>query len=150
MLFLLFQLDQNRYVLDAREVAAVLPLVSLVQMPQSPPGVAGILNYRGAPVPAIDLCQLLLGRPARSRWHTRIVLVNYPNDSGGSHLLGLIAERATETVKRDPGDFVSSGVTAPYQGCVATDADGLTQWISVKQLLPAALTGLLFQQQVVH
>lgn len=150
MLFLLFQLDQNRYALDVREVAAVLPLVSLARMPQSPPEVAGILNYRGAPVPVIDLCQLLLGRSAQSRLHTRIVLVDYPDDSGGSNLLGLIAERATETVQRDPGEFVSSGVTVPSQGMVATDADGLTQWITVKQLLPTALSGLLFQRPVAH
>jgi chemotaxis-related protein WspB len=146
MLFLLFQLDQDRYALDASTVAEVLPLVSLMPIPQAPPAVAGIFNYRGAPVPAIDLSQLMLGRPARPRLHTRIVLVNYPDDRGTSHLLGLIAERAMETSRRDPSDFVASGVTVPYRGSVATDTRGLTQWIEVKQLLPAAVRDLLFQQ----
>jgi len=146
MLFLLFQLDQTRYALDVREVAEVLPLVSLMQIPQAPAGVAGVFNYRGAPVPVIDLSQLLLGRPARSRMHTRIILINYPDDSGGSHLLGLIAEGATETVRREPSDFIASGVTGSFRGAVATDARGLTHLTEVKQLLPASVRGLLFQQ----
>lgn len=148
MLFLLFQIDQSRYALDARKVVEVLPLISLMQIPQAPSGVAGMFNYRGAPVPAIDLSQLVLGRPARRRLHTRIVLVNYPDQDGGLHLLGLIAERATETQRREPSDFVASGVTVPFQGAVATDARGLTQWIDVEQLLPPAVRGLLFQQPI--
>jgi chemotaxis-related protein WspB len=145
MLFLQFQLDQNRYALEAREVAEVLPLIGLLKIPQAPPAVGGIFNYHGTPVPAIDLSQLLLGRPAWPRLHTRIVLVHYADDSGASHLLGLIVERATETVHREPADFVASGVTVPYCGAVATDARGLTQWIEVKRLLPASVRDLLFQ-----
>ena len=67
---------------------------------------AGLFNYRGAPVPVIDLSQLTLGRPAARRLSTRIVLVHYPDESGGTHLLGLIAERATQTVRHEPSDFV--------------------------------------------
>ncbi|MFI4914162.1 MAG: chemotaxis protein CheW [Steroidobacterales bacterium] len=150
MLFLLFQLDQSRYALDARKVVEVLPLVNLMKLPQAPPGVAGIVNYRGVPVPALDLSQLMLGRPARQRLNTRIILVNYPDNVAGPHLLGLIAERATETVRREPSDFVASGVAVPFQGAVATDIRGLTQWIEVEQLLPASVRGLLFQQSVEH
>jgi chemotaxis-related protein WspB len=146
MLFLQFQLDQDRYALDAREVVELLPLISLMTIPQAPAGIAGNSNYRGAPVPVIDQSQLQLGRPAWPRLHTRIVLVNYADDSGASHLLGLIAERATETLRREPDDFVPSGVTLPYQGAVATDAHGLTQWIDVKQLVPASVRAQLFQQ----
>ena len=56
-------------------------------------------------------------------------------------LLGLIAEKATETLRREPGEFVTSGVTnagTPYLGPVVTDARGLIQWVEVGKLLPAA------------
>lgn len=109
MLFVLFQLGQNRYALDARQVAEVLPLVVVTQIPQAPAAVAGVFNYRGAPVPAIDLSQLTLGRPVRRRLNTRIVLVHYPDVGGAMRLLGLIAERATETLRREPADFTASG-----------------------------------------
>jgi chemotaxis-related protein WspB len=147
MLFLLFQLGQDRYALDTGRVAEVLPLVAITPIPQAPAGVAGLFNYHGAPVPAIDLSLLTLGRPAPSRLNTRIVLVHYPDGHGETHLLGLIAEKVTETVRRDPADFVASGVTsdrAPYLGPVATDAHGLMQWIDVEWLLPASVRDVLF------
>jgi len=50
MLFLLFQLGQDRYALEASRVIEVLPLVSLKRIPQAPRGVAGLFNYRGRPV----------------------------------------------------------------------------------------------------
>ena len=65
MLFLLMQLDGDRYALDIRQVAVVLPLVDLRAVPGAPPAVAGIIDYGGAPVPVIDLAQLLANRPAQ-------------------------------------------------------------------------------------
>ena len=146
MLFLVFHLGQDRYMLDVRQVAEVLPLIGIMQIPQAPPGVAGIFDYRGTLVPAIDLSQVLLGRPARRRLHTRIVLVQYRDDSDATHLLGLIVEQVTETLQREAADFTVSGVTAPHLGSVAKDRDGLAHRIEVAQLLPASVRELLFQQ----
>jgi chemotaxis-related protein WspB len=149
MLFLLFQLGRDRYVLDVAQIAQVLPLVSFKQIPLAPIGVAGVFNYRGMPVPAIDLSQLAMGRPAHNRFSTRIILVHYRSDAGQTHLLGLVAEKVKETVRREAADFVASGVSndaAPYLGPVAPDAHGLLQWIEVNNLLPAAVRDLLFKQ----
>lgn len=146
MLFLLFHLGQDRYMLDVRQVAEVLPLIGIMPIPKAPPGVAGIFNYRGTLVPAIDLSQVMLGRPARRRLHTRIILVHYTEDSGATHLLGLIVEKVTDTQQRQPTDFSPSGVKVPHLGPVATDRHGLAQRIEVNQLLPASVRELLFQQ----
>jgi chemotaxis-related protein WspB len=101
------------------------------------------------PVPVIDLSELALCRPARRHMSTRIIIVRYPDGDGTQHRLGLIAEKATETVRRDPADFTDSGVSnngAPYLGRVASDANGLVQWIEVDKLLPAAVRDVLFKQ----
>lgn len=149
MLFLLFQLGSDRYALNASQVAEVLPLVSLKQIPQTPPAVAGIFDFCGDPVPVIDLSQTALGRPAQHRLSTRIILVHYPDSHGEKRLLGLIAEKVTETMRREPSDFVATGVdndAAPYLGLVATDARGVIQWVEVDQLLTPAVRDLLFKQ----
>jgi chemotaxis-related protein WspB len=149
VLFLVFELARDRYVLDVSQIAEVLPLVAIKQIPQAPPAVAGVLNYRGAPVPVIDLSQLTLGRPAERRLSTRIVLVHYPDARGGTRLLGLIAEKATHTVRREETDFIASGVTsegAAYLGPVAPDAHGLLQWLDAGTLLPASVRDMLFRQ----
>jgi chemotaxis-related protein WspB len=151
MLFLLFQMGDDRYALDVLQVAEVLPLVRVKVIPQAPAWVAGIIDYHGAPVPLIDLCQLALGCPARRRFGTRIILVNYRDHEGTPHLLGLLAERATEIMRRDPTDFVVSGVgndPAPYLGSLAVDVRGMVQWITVDKLLPPSVSDHLFKHRV--
>ena len=146
MLFLLFHLGPDRYLLDVRQIAEVLPLIGLMQIPRAPIGVVGIFNYRGTLVPAVDLSLVLLGRPARRRLHTRIVLVQYKDDRGTTNLLGLIAEKVTETLQYQPTDFSASGVTVDHLGSVATDRHGLAHRFEVAELLPASVRELLFQQ----
>ncbi len=149
MLFLMFQLGKDRYVLDASHVVEVLPLLELKRIPQAPRGVAGLFNYRGQPVPAVDLSQLALDQPARERLSTRIIVVNYPNGTGKNLLLGLIAEHATEIIRRESKDFVDSGVkvgTAPYLGPVLMDGTGAIQWIHEQRLLPEKVRDVLFSE----
>ena len=150
MLFLVFQLGEDRFAFNTAQVAEVLPLVGITEIPHAPDGVAGLLNYHGAPVPVIDLSALTMGRPAVRRLNTRIVLVHYPDERGTVRLLGLIAEKASETIRRDPGDFASSGVAStgtPYLGPVASDARGLLQWIDAETLLPTSVRDALFTQE---
>lgn len=149
MLFLLFQLGKERYALQASRVVEVVPLLELKQLPQAPKGVAGIFNYHGRPVPAVDLCALTLGQPASERFSTRIIIVNYPDDRGISHLLGLIAEHATEMLRKEPNEFMDSGVTlseAPYLGPILMDSQHPVQWIYEQRLLPERVRDLLFSE----
>jgi chemotaxis-related protein WspB len=149
MLFLVFELAQDRYALDARQIVEVLPLVDVKHIPGAPPAIAGLFTYRGALVPVIDLSELTLGRPAARRLSTRLVLVHYPDPSGRTHLLGLIAERATQAARHDASAFVASGVTNPgaaYLGPVAIDAHGLLQRIDIPTLLPPSLRDVLFKK----
>jgi chemotaxis-related protein WspB len=149
MLFLVFELGSDRYALDVRQIAEVLPLVEVKQIPRAPQAISGLFTYRGALVPVIDLSQLALGRPAARRLSTRLVLVHYPDESGQTRLLGLIAEKATQAARHDAADFAASGVTSPgaaYLGPVATDDHGLLQWIDVRALLPPSLREVLFKE----
>jgi chemotaxis-related protein WspB len=151
MLFLLMQLDGDRYALDIRQVAEVLPLVDLKTVPRAPPGVAGLVDYGGSPVPVIDLSLLLAGRAAHRRLNTRLVMVHYDSPRGGRHLLGLIAERATETMRREPTDFHDCGVKSaspPDLGPIALDAAGPVRWVDAARLLPASLESSLFPEAV--
>jgi chemotaxis-related protein WspB len=151
MLFIIFQLGDDRYVLDAGQIEQILPFVSIKPIPQALHGVAGVFNYRGAPVPVIDLSELTLGRPARRRLSTRILVIHYDSGRSEKRLLGLVAEKAMQTVRRDTNDFVSTGVDSnrtAYLGPVATDAHGLLQWVDVKKLLPTAVRDVLFREVV--
>ena len=146
MLFLLFQIGEDRYALEASRVVEVVPLLALKHLPQAPPGVAGVFNYRGRPAPAIDLSQLTLGRPARERLSTRIIIVRWPADDQPDRVLGLVAEHATEMLRKEAKDFVDPGIrvhSAPYLGPVLMDAKGVIQWVHEKRLLSEPIRQLL-------
>jgi chemotaxis-related protein WspB len=147
MLFLLFQLGPERYALEAKRVVEVVPLLCLQRLPQAPSGVAGVFNYRGQPVPAVDLSQLTLGKPAKECLSTRIIIVNYPDRAGRSHLLGLIAEHATETFRAEVSDFVEHGmrVGAPYLVPVFVGPKGPIQWVREQRLLSEPVRDSLFR-----
>ncbi|WP_065615309.1 chemotaxis protein CheW [Pseudomonas moraviensis] len=147
-LFLLFRIGSERYALRATEVAEVLPRLPLKPIARAPHWVAGVVAYRGAVVPVIDLSALTFGQPAEARTSTRLVLVNYqPDDSQPAQWLGLILEQATDTLRCHPQDFQPYGLDnreAPYLGPVREDALGLLQWVRVNDLLDDAVRSLLF------
>ena len=147
MLFLLFELTPDRYALDVAQVAEVLPMLRVKPVPQAPKGVAGLITYRGVAVPVVDLSALMQGRPAHARLSTRLIIVNYPDGSGDTRPLGLIAEHVTDTMRRDPAAFVPSSIgdgRAACSGPISTDERGVIQWLDVNTLLPESLRATLF------
>ncbi len=147
MLLLLFTLGPHRYALEARQVIEVVPLAELKALPRAPDYVAGVLNYRGTPVPVLDLTRMNQNYPSRACMSTRIILVNYSTGGDTANILGLMAERVTETAKREPDDFVSTGVAtpdAPYLGPVSNDANGMLQLMNIDELIPVEVRALLF------
>jgi chemotaxis-related protein WspB len=148
MLFLLFQLGPDRYAIDALRVVEVLPWVHVKGIPHAPAGIAGVINYRGAPVPVLDLCLLTQRRPAGRRLSTRLLVVQA--EATGPRLLALIAEQATESLRLDPAAFVAPGVrveNAPYLGPTLPDAQGrLMQRLDLEKLLPDDVRDALFRE----
>ena len=151
MRFLLFQIGSDRYALPVSEVVEVLPMVRIKKILQAPPGVAGLFEYRGTPVPVIDVSEMAVGRPAQARLSTRIILVNYQGVGGQKQLVGLLAERATQTFKREPKDFRNPGIAveaASYLGAITSDAQGMIQRIELVRLLSDKVRDLLFPQSL--
>lgn len=97
MLLLLFEIGDGRYALDAGVVVEVIPRIHCKQIPLSAHFVAGIINYRGNPVPVIDLCSFHNSVPCANRLSTRIIIVNHIRKNFKNVHVGLIAERVTET-----------------------------------------------------
>ncbi|WP_321904454.1 chemotaxis protein CheW [Paraburkholderia tropica] len=159
MLFLVFELDGERYALDAREIVRVLPLQPVRAFAGTPPYIAGVIDHDGAPVPVVDLARLALGRPSRALMSTRLVLVNDGasgvDTSGGAsadidtppRCLALLLESATRTQTLAADAFAEGGIATPearWLGPVASDAHGFVQWVKVDQLLDARVRALLF------
>jgi chemotaxis-related protein WspB len=153
MLFLLFNLDGERYALDAAQIVEVLALQPTRPIPGAPAWVAGVAERHGEPLPVIDVPRLALGRDARRLLSTRLVVVEYRAGEAPetAHLLGLIVEGATQTRRIAREQFADTGVATPHArwlGPVANDAQGFVQWVQVRHMLTDDVKALLFQQEL--
>jgi chemotaxis-related protein WspB len=157
MLFLVFELDGERYALDAREIVRVLPLQPVRAFAGTPPFIAGVIDHEGAPVPVIDMAMLALGRPARALMSTRLVLVNDGAPAAGAtgpatasvpaRRIALLLECATRTQTLAAEAFAEGGIATPearWLGPVARDAHGFVQWVKVEHLLDERVRARLF------
>lgn len=138
MLILLFYIGDVIYTIKCEKVREIAPMVVLKEIPHTPDFFAGLFNYRGMIVPVIDLCQLIEKRPCEIRLSTRIILVDYHGKSGNSHILGLMAERVTETIRKPKDAFVFPGIRsedAPYMGGIVMEEKQMIQYIDL-DLLP--------------
>lgn len=146
-LYMRFYVDNNRFVFPAQDIIAIVPLVSLHEVPQAPEYVAGILSYHGESVPVIDIRALMTGVRSDNRLSTRIAIVRFTVSKGKRRLIGLLAERLTEVMRIDESMFKPSGVTnakARYLGDVVTDNRGILQRLNVAELIPKASQKMLF------
>ena len=150
MLLLSFHIGSERYTLTAKDVIEILPLTSIKKIPHAPEFVLGLLDYRGTPVPVIDLCQLIEQRHCNKVLSSRIILLKYLDVTNQSHILGITAEKVTETININKDDFHSSGITlneASYLGDLARKDESMIQFIEVKNLLPEEVQSMLFQTE---
>jgi chemotaxis-related protein WspB len=151
MLFLVLQLGNDRYAVEAAQVVEVLPVVKVRHLPRAPTGLVGVFDYHGQPVPLVDLTELALGTPSRQWMSTRIIVVNYSPHPGATKTLGLLAEQATETMRRSEADFIDAGVSvaaASYLGSVTTHAGDIIQRIEIQNLLSGSVRNLLFGERI--
>jgi chemotaxis-related protein WspB len=147
MLYLLFEIGSDRYCLDASCVVEVTPLVSFKKLPHAPAYVAGLINYRGTVAPVIDLSALLGNNPSRPLFSTRIILVDFAGADGGHHVLGLLAEKVTETITAREEEFQPPGIAvegARFLGRVVSDERGMIQRVETEEILPASVQEYLF------
>lgn len=149
MLLLLFEIGDGRYAITVDQIVEIVPLVRLKKIPMAPPYVAGLMNYRGLPVPVVDLGELVVGEPCEPRFSTRIILVNYkPAPGKDKKILGIIASQVTETVKTNLSTIPSSGVLMDdslYPDGLEADTEGMVQWFDMNRILPDKEISVLFQ-----
>jgi len=137
MLALLFYVKDVMYTVKCDQIREIAPMVHLKEVPHSPPFFAGYFNFRGRIIPVIDLTQLIAGEPCRIRLSTRIILADYPSRKREGHILGLMAERVTETFRKPEDAFVPPSIrskTDPYLGGIVMDEGRMIQYLELPRL----------------
>ncbi|HOT41819.1 MAG TPA: chemotaxis protein CheW [Syntrophorhabdaceae bacterium] len=139
MLFLLFEIGKERYCLEVSRIIEITPVVLFKKIPHVPEYICGLFNYRGNIIPVIDLSILLTGRPSRFLFSTRVIIVDYLDPDNNHRMLGLLAEKATETIYCKEEDFKPLGIRMEgikYLGDITYDELGMIQRLKIDELLP--------------
>jgi chemotaxis signal transduction protein len=139
MLMLLFQIGDERWALAAAEVKAVIPLVDL--QPHSQSMIAGLLNYHGEILPAVDVSAVIAHRAAPQMFSTRAVIVEGQGTrQGARQRMALVVERAGETA------WLSETVNLPVQNAYVCAAMKNSKGEIVQRLAIAPLFEQVFEQ----
>lgn len=148
MLILLFKIGNERYGLDVNQIVEVIPLVLLKKIPRTPAHVAGLMNYRGKPVPVIDLGALLESGKHENKFSTRIIIIDYPVSARKRGKLGLIAGEVLETLTIQQQSPDKSGVLLDESLSLAKNefnTEEIIQWFDIERILPEHEVKTLFQ-----
>lgn len=150
MLLLSFYIGSERYSILAKDIVEILPLVQLKKIPKAPDYILGLIDYRGTPSPVIDLCNLIESRDCKKVLSSRIIMINYVDAKKQTHIVGITAEKVTETININKNDFHASGITLEetrFLGEIAKTKQGVIQYIEIKNILPRKIQLMLFQDK---
>ena len=147
MLLLLFNTFKEQYAINCALVREVIPYLNLQPIPMTPSYIRGAVNLRGTPIPVIDLSKLLDHKSCRSFLSTRIILINYTNDSSGAmRTIGLLAEKVTDTVKTPKNWSPDLNNESPYFIDLTIINREMVQWFEPTKMLPKDLAKILFME----
>ncbi len=132
MLWIEYQVNGSRFAIEAKRVEAVLPGRSLASDPAAPPYWGGWMRFRNRTCPVLDLGGWWHGRRTALGPRVRILVMALPAEAGPDRWAGLLVERVSGVIRRNPEDFVSltvSRASLPVFSRVALDEHGLLSWI---------------------
>ena len=90
----IFELNNELYGLDVGHVQTIIPLQTIVEVPNTPSFMAGVVNLRGAVIPVVDLrIRFNLSHPEEEM--KAVVIIATLDDMQ----VGLVVDKVTEVVK---------------------------------------------------
>ena len=146
MLFVVFSVGDERFVIETSHIVEVLPLVNWKRVSGGADGVAGVMNFHHTAVPVVDMSMLLTGMPVPARMSGRILMTMVAKNStettsrsdDSTTMLALLVDRVLGTTRYDVADFVRPPAvvdTTPYLGAVLMDERGIIQHIEIDHIL---------------
>lgn len=144
---LLFNAGELSFALPARDVVQVLPRQALQPVVAAPFAVIGLLVFRGALAPVVDVCRLTLGRDTQPKRSSRIIMTRVQR-AGRWREIGLLAENVMDLcalVETTPGLRLPD---QPWLGEHLAEHPKTPQLLDVAQLLPELLEAIVLPLEV--
>ena len=137
-----FNIGNTRYAIDTQWIMEIIPFIATAKLSCPQKFIVGTANYRGTPIPVIDLGIILEDKPSRLRMSTRMLVIKYPGNNGETLPLALIVERATNIISVDAEfatDLADTLDNVQFLGKTIHDDDGMLQIIDPTRALKKSL-----------
>ncbi|MHA7812205.1 MAG: chemotaxis protein CheW [Phycisphaerales bacterium] len=138
-----FTVGEELFAVDILRVQEINRMMALTKVPQSPPGVEGVINLRGRIIPVLDL-RVQFGFPkAEATEQTRIIVIEISGNT-----IGFVVDSVREVMRIsanivEPAPQVGSAVDSCYVSGVAKLEDQLLIMLELERLLsPESLSSI--------
>ncbi|QDP41031.1 chemotaxis protein CheW [Radiobacillus deserti] len=133
--FIVFRVNEQEYAADIQQVVSIEKVQEVVQLPQTPDFIKGVINLRGSITPILDLKQRLGMQEATYTDQTRILIASMENVQ-----VGLVVDVATDVLDIDnsvvePAPDMVGGVSSKYLKGVAKLENRLLLLLDLERVL---------------
>lgn len=138
-----FTVGKELFAVDILSVQEINRMMELTNVPQTPPGVEGVINLRGRIIPVLDLRVQFGLPPSALNENSRIVVVEVQGNT-----IGFIVDSVHEVMRIDrsiiePTPQLTSSIDSSYVAGVAKLDEDLIILLNLDNLLsPEALSKL--------
>jgi purine-binding chemotaxis protein CheW len=111
---LTFELDEQRFGLPVADVQEVVRVAAFARLPKAPQVIEGVLNFRGAAVPVLDIRARfgLPSRPVRTSDHLVVA-------RAGKRMAAIRVDRVSELIEAAAKDIEDVTAVTPASGYVS-------------------------------
>lgn len=138
-----FTVGEELFAVDILRVQEINRMMALTKVPQSPPGVEGVINLRGRIIPVLDL-RVQFGFPQiEQSEQTRIVVIEISGNT-----IGFVVDSVREVMRIpasivEPSPQMGSSIDSSYVSGVAKLEDQLLILLELENLLsPESLSNI--------
>lgn len=107
ILLILFDVSSQIYGIKSDCVLEIIPAIEPQPLEGMPPFISGYFDYRGQPVPIIDINRFISGVPAQILLSTRLILLKYSLSAKSDSPFGLLAEKMTNMIEVEEPELLS-------------------------------------------
>lgn len=150
MLYLLFYIKNEKFIIEGNKLIEIIPNLKLKPVIKAPDYVTGMLNYRGEVIPIIDINKLCTGNFAASNLSSRIVIIKYNSILNNEEKLGILVEKATETISFNESELETAAIkinNASYFGKIKKNENEIIQLLEVENILPQEIRNSLYTEK---
>jgi len=140
--YVVFQLEDELYGVDIRQVRGIEKLLPLTRVPNAPSFVKGVCNLRGSVIPVIDL-KKRLSLPGQQDKNAKIIIVNV-----GKQIVGMTIDATADVVSLnsedvEPSPSLISGIDSEFIHGVAKVSNRLLIILDMERILTVEQVNLL-------